>query len=149
MHYFEDFSQGDRFDLGNHTISKDEILTFALSFDPQPFHLDEEAGKASILGGLAASGWHNGAILLSLFSRKILQQSALISLDHMTRIAWTRPVYPDQTLSCKAHVTNLAQSPDDPHGIITFECQLFDEKGQKAMEFIAPAIIARKSEQGA
>ena len=59
LRYYEDFHEGQVFDLGSYQVGADEIIAFAREFDPQAFHIDEAAGKSSVLGGLAASGWHN------------------------------------------------------------------------------------------
>ena len=66
MRYFEDFKPGDVIELGSRTISKERILAFAREFDPQPFHTDEEAATRSIYGGLLASGWHTGSLLMRI-----------------------------------------------------------------------------------
>ncbi len=66
MRYFEDFTEGQVFDLGERSVSEEEILAFARDFDPQPFHIDTEKAKTSLYGGLIASGWHTGSIYMSL-----------------------------------------------------------------------------------
>jgi acyl dehydratase len=67
MRYFEDFKPGEVADLGSHTITRDEIIAFARQFDPQVFHVDEEGAKHTIFGGLIASGWHTGSLVMRLF----------------------------------------------------------------------------------
>ena len=64
--HFEDFEIGQTFELGSRTLSKEEMLAFANDFDAQPFHVDEEAAKNSMYGGLIASGWHTGSVLMGL-----------------------------------------------------------------------------------
>jgi MaoC like domain len=76
VRYFEDFRPGDVIELGSRTISKERILAFAREFDPQPFHTDEEAAKRSIYGGLLASGWHTGSLLMRILYDGLLKDSA-------------------------------------------------------------------------
>ena len=66
MRYFEDFSEGQELPFGPHTVTRAEIIAFAAEFDPQPFHLDERAGAETMLGGLAASGWHTSAVYMRM-----------------------------------------------------------------------------------
>jgi acyl dehydratase len=73
--YFEDFEPGAVFDLGKRTLSKEEIVAFAREFDPQPFHVDEEAANESTFGGLIASGWHTASIFMRLYADSLLSRA--------------------------------------------------------------------------
>ena len=77
MHiYFEDFENGQTFELGSRTLTRERILAFAEEFDPQPFHLDEAAAADTIYGGLIASGWHTGSVLMGLFATGLLNNTS-------------------------------------------------------------------------
>ena len=92
--YFDDFAVGDHFFLGSYVLSKEEIIAYAREFDPQPFHLDEEAARASMLGGLCASGWHGCAILMRLFYEGLLKSSASMGSGGVDEVRWVKPIFP-------------------------------------------------------
>ncbi|GAA0775273.1 MaoC family dehydratase [Roseibium denhamense] len=113
--HFEDFVPGQTYDLGSVCVSKDEIVAFAAEYDPQPFHLDEEAGRASMLGGLAASGWHTCAMVMRLLADGLLNRSSSKGAPGVDTIEWKRPVFPGDTLSATAtiqKVRSLVTKPD-------------------------------------
>ena len=89
---FEDFVEGGSIDLGAKDVTAEEIVEFAGEFDPQPMHLDEAAGKASILGGLSASGWHTCAIFMRLICDAFLLDSTSQGAPGVDRIKWKKPV---------------------------------------------------------
>ena len=97
--HFEDFAVGQVIDLGSYAVTAAEIREFANEFDPQPFHLDEAAGKASILGGLAASGWHVCSILMRMIAVSWLNKSASMGSNGVSEVKWLKPVLAGETLS--------------------------------------------------
>jgi acyl dehydratase len=110
--FYEDREVGEIYDLGSHTFTKDEIITFARQFDPQPFHLDEAAGKASLFGGLCASGWHTAAIWIRHFVayRQKIEQQIRDSGNVVARygpspgfrnLRWLKPIYPGDTITLR------------------------------------------------
>ena len=96
--YFEDFTPGEAIELGSHTITKDEIIAFARQFDPQPFHLDEEAAKATMYGGLLASGWHTGSITMRLLYDGLIKDTISLGSPGLDEIRWIKPVRPGDQL---------------------------------------------------
>ncbi|MDQ0473668.1 MaoC family dehydratase [Labrys wisconsinensis] len=123
--HFEDFIPGEVATYGAHTVTKDEIIAFAREFDPQPFHLDEEAGRASILGGLAASGWHACAILMRLNCDGFLLDAASMGAPGIDEVKWLRPVRPGMTLSVRRHVLEARASRSRPGmGLVRFRFEL-------------------------
>jgi acyl dehydratase len=90
MRYFEDFSVGEVAELGPVTVTAEEIVEFASRFDPQPFHLSEEAGKATPYDGLIASGWHTTALFMSMFVPAVLNESASLGSPASTSCAGAR-----------------------------------------------------------
>jgi acyl dehydratase len=85
--YWEDFAAGDTATYGSRLVTREEIVAFAAEFDPQPMHLDEEAGRAGMLGGLAASGWHSCALLMRIISDGFLLDSSSWAEPESTRCA--------------------------------------------------------------
>ena len=103
LHY-EDFPEGLVIPLGSHHLSKDEVISFAREWDPQPFHLDEVEAERSVLGGLAASGWQTSAILIKLSVEGYANRSAAMASNSMEEGRWLKPVYAGETLTGRATV---------------------------------------------
>ncbi|HEY4123441.1 MAG TPA: MaoC family dehydratase [Rhizomicrobium sp.] len=141
---FEDFPVGRIIDCGTYRVSKDEIFEFATQFDPQPHHLDEEAAKKSILGGLSASGWHVCAIAMRLFAEGVVLKAANRGGAGAREARWIKPVRPGDLLRMEAEVMEVKPSRSKPFGFVTFDCRIFNEAEQVAMVSMTP-IIARRS----
>src|SRR5580704_10370400 len=107
--YLDDFHVGQRFTSATHLIDREEIKAFARQFDPQPFHLDEEAAKSSVFGGLAASGWHTAAI-----SMRLQVESGLPIAGGMIgiggEISWPRPTRPGDVLRVVSEIKEVTRS---------------------------------------
>lgn len=114
MRYFEDFSVGQSFDCGSVTVTSEEIVAFARRFDPQPFHLDEAAGRASLFGGLCASGWHTAALCMRQVVDTVVLGSASLGSPGLDSLRWLRPVMAGDRLSVHLHVTSLRLSEKRP-----------------------------------
>jgi acyl dehydratase len=140
---FEDFPVGRVIDCGTYRVSKDEILDFARQFDPQPHHLDEEAGKQSILGGLSASGWHVCAIAMRLFADAVVLKADNKGGAGAREARWMKPVRPNDLLRMEAEVVETKPSQSKPFGFVTFECRIYNEREQVAMVSMTP-IIGRR-----
>src|SRR4051794_40133586 len=104
-YYWEDLEPGSVRDLGDVTVSTEEIKSFAAQFDPQPFHLDEDAGQHSIYGSLCASGWHTCALAMKLTVENFLNESSSMGSPGLEGLRWLKPVYPDDTLSLRYRIT--------------------------------------------
>src|SRR5215469_11394937 len=100
--HFEDFRAGQTFAFGRYEVTKEEIVEFAREFDPQPHHLDEEAAKRSILGGLAASGWHTCAMTMRMFADMLVPIAAAQGGVGSPEGRWMRPVRPGDVLRAQA-----------------------------------------------
>jgi len=140
---FEDFPVGRVIDCGTYRVSKDEILDFARQFDPQPHHLDDEAGKQSILGGLSASGWHVCAIAMRLFADAVVLKADNKGGAGAREARWMKPVRPNDLLRIEAEVVETKPSQSKPFGFVTFECRIYSEREQVAMISMTP-IIGRR-----
>jgi acyl dehydratase len=109
-HAFEDFEPGQVYELGSRTVTEAEILEFARQFDPQPFHLDPEAAKESVFGGLIASGWHTGAIWMRLYVDAMLGGAASRGSPGVEELRWLEPVRPGDTLTGSLTVLDVTPS---------------------------------------
>ena len=112
--YFEDFEPGTVFDLGERMLSKEEILTFAREYDPQPFHTDEQSAADSAFGGLIASGWHTAAIFMRLYVDAVLSRSASMGSPGVEELRWLKPVRPGDTLRARLTVLDSVPSSATP-----------------------------------
>ncbi len=112
--YFEDLVPGRVFDLGTTLVDRDEMLAFARRFDPQPFHVDEEAGKASIFGGLTASGWFTAALWMRAYADGVLARAASLGSPGGEEIAWPAPVFAGDELRATMEVVEARRSRSRP-----------------------------------
>ncbi|MBD9373079.1 MaoC family dehydratase [Rhizobium sp. ARZ01] len=131
---FKDFPVGRRFDFTSHTVTMDEIVAFASEFDPQPMHVDEAAGKASILGGLSASGWHTSAMMMRMLCASYIDETAAEGSPGVESMEWKRPVLAGDTLSGHCTVVEARLSRSRPEiGIVRFVAEVMNQRG----EFVA------------
>lgn len=134
LHY-EDFSVGQVFDLGTYPVTVKEIIAFAREFDPQPFHLDEAVAKASLLGGLAASGWHSSAMVMRMMTDAYLGRAASMGSSGLDEVKWLKPVYAGETLTGKMTVLSRRVSAKRPElGILKCRWELFNATSEKKVE---------------
>ena len=125
--YFEEFETGRTDEFGSYHFERDEVIRFARAYDPQDFHLDEEAGRASILGGLCASGWHVCAIFNRMNVDAYLARSASMGSFGVEEVRWVRPVYAGETLSVRRNTIGRRVSERRPEmGIIKFHWQVLN-----------------------
>jgi len=128
MKTFDDFEIGTRFAFTVPGLSKGDIVVYARQFDPQPMHLDEEAGRQSILGGLAASGWHSISIIQTALVSRIFNDSAFGGLIEIPELRWQKPVFPDTRFVIEAEITAREEGADLPgFGLLTLECSMSDQ----------------------
>jgi acyl dehydratase len=144
--YFEDLPVGRRFDCGPYSVTKEEIVEFAHEFDPQPHHIDEEAAKASMLGGLAASGWQVCAMTMRMFADYMIPRVAARGGAGSREARWMKPVRPGDVLRVEAVVAERKESRGRPDiGHVTFECRVFNQIDQVATIFMTPVILKRSA----
>lgn len=134
LHY-EDFPEGMTMPFGSYHLSKEEVIAYAREWDPQPFHLDEEAAKRSVLGGLAASGWQTSAILVKLAVEAYANRSAAMASNSMEEVKWLKPVYAGETLTGRGTVLSRRVSSKRPEmGILRIRFELFNSAGELKTE---------------
>jgi acyl dehydratase len=132
---YEDFREDASIDLGSKLVTAEEIIEFASEFDAQPMHLDEEAGKASILGGLSASGWHTCAMFMRMMCDAFLLDSTSQGAPGIDYVRWKRPVLAGDALTGRTTVLAKRSSKSRPSlGFVTCRHELFNQKGEQVLE---------------
>ena len=144
--HFENFAVGQVIDLGSHAVTAAEIREFANEFDPQPFHLDEAAGNASLLGGLAASGWHVCSILMRMIAVSWLNKSASMGSNGVSEVKWLKPVLAGEMLLGRVTILAKRVSSKRPEmGIFQCLFELFNQAGEKKTEMTAVVFMRVKA----
>lgn len=144
--HFEDLTVGEVIELGNVRVTKDMITSFAREFDPLPFHLDEKAAKASLLGGLASSGWQTGALSLRMLVDSFLSRVASAGGLGFSDLKWKKPVMVNDTIGGTVTIVELRRSSTHPQwGIMKLDFDVRNQKNQQVMTMrLANLIDARQ-----
>ena len=136
---------GDVTELPPVTVTVDDIVEFASRYDPQPFHLDEQAGKESMFGGLVASGWHTAALFMGSFVRAILLDSASMGSPGVEELRWTAPVRPGDTLRGRVTVTDVQPSANRPdRGTVFTTSEVRNQDGVVVLTMKARGFFGRR-----
>ena len=144
--YFEDFVVGQvHKPSGRVRVEKDEIIAFAKQFDPQPFHLDEDAARNSIFGRLVASGWHTAALTMRLIAgSEYRAATGTIGLG-FDGLRWPIPVHPGDELRIESEVLEMRTSKSRPdRGLLKIRTRTFNQDGEVVQELIANAMVPRR-----
>jgi acyl dehydratase len=143
--FLEDLRVGQRFSSGSHTIDEAQIKAFAAQFDPQPFHLDGEAAKATLFGGLAASGWHTAAITMKLLVASGLPLMGGI-IGSGGEVSWPRPTRPGDTLTVVSEIEEITPSRSRPdRGMIRVRSETRNQHGETVQILIAKLVVPRRA----
>ena len=143
--YFEDFSPGDRYTTGTRTLSEAEIIEFASQWDRQYFHLDPEAAKDSIYGGLIASGFHTLLITFDLVVEAAIWTGASQGSPGMENLRWLKPVRPGDTLQVMFEVVEGRASSSRPdRGYLTWDHTTTNQDGEVVMTFRSTGVMIRR-----
>ena len=143
--WFEDFTPGRRFATRGATLSESQILDFAWSYDPQPFHIDKEAAKDWGYGGLIASGFQTLAVTFRLVYQERLFDACSLGSPGMDELRWLKPVRPGDTLRAEVIVLEARVSQSKPdRGIVTFQYETLNQAGEVVMRFRAPQLLRRR-----
>lgn len=147
--YFEDFAVGEVKTYGPRVITREEIVAFAVEFDPQPMHLDEEAARHSLLGGLAASGWHTCSLMMRLICDGFVLDTASMGSPGVDEIKWLAPVRPGDSLSVRATVLETRVSNSKPNrGFVTFRYEIL-AGGETVVMTMKTALMVQRRSAGA
>jgi acyl dehydratase len=151
MQYYEDIEIGQTRSFGTYSVTRDEVLEFARKYDPQPFHLDDEAAAKTHFGRISASGWHTCAMTM-----------AMIVADHretghrglgspgMDDLRWLTPVYPGDVLRVETTVLDKRRSKSKPGmGIFRSNTQVFNQQGAQVLTFTSHAMVETRDPEGA
>ena len=143
--YWEDFKPGAVTQYGPRLVTREEILAFAAEFDPQPMHLDEEAARAGMLGGLAASGWHTCCLLVRIIADGFILESSSMGGPGVDEVKWLKPLRPDTRVTVRATVLEARPSSGRAdRGIAKFLFEMMDEAGTRLMTLTAPLMFGRR-----
>lgn len=158
MKFFEDIQVGDVYAVGRHNFSADDIKAFAVRFDPQPFHLDEEAGAASHFGALCASGWHTAVVWMRLMVdyRRRMAEPARARGEPVAgtgpalgfrELKWLKPVYVGDTIEYASEVTETRASSSRPGlGLVTLRSTGINQNGEPVITFLSTGFVERRPE---
>jgi len=150
MRYLEDFEPGQQFGSGSVTVDAEQIKAFAKQFDPQPFHLDDQAARASFFQGLAASGWHTAALTMRLLVEGELSVAGGIVGAGADEFRWPRPVRPGDTLTVRSEVLEVRPSKSRPEqGLVKVRSTTLNQKGEPVQIFVANLVVPRRPAPGA
>ena len=145
-YYWEDFEVGQVRDLGTIIPTREEIIAFASQFDPQPFHLDDEAAKASVFGGLCASGWHTCAMAMRLMVTNFLHETSSLGSPGLEGIQWLKPVFPGDTLRLQTTVLETKPMGKRPNvGMTRNRWEMFNQHGDKVLNMEGWGMFRRRT----
>ena len=145
MKYFEDVQVGDVMRFGHDEVTREEVIEYARQFDPQPFHLDEEAARASLFGGLIASGWHTGAMFIRMVVEHMTPVHATSGAMGFDDLKWIRPVRPGDVLSVESVIREKSESRSRPdRGTVKIESRISNQRGEVVMSLVSLVIYLRR-----
>jgi acyl dehydratase len=142
---FEDFPPGRFGSYGPRHVTREEMLSFAAEFDPQPMHLDEEAAGRSMLNGLSGSGWHLCSIVMRMMFDGYIGRTASLGSPGVNELKWLAPFRPGDDLMLDVDVVEARVSRSRPEtGIVTFKSTVRNAAGQALCEMTSPIIVKRR-----
>jgi acyl dehydratase len=143
--YYEDLSVGQIFTTAARRVTAEEIKAFAREFDPQPFHLDDAAAKATMFGGLAASGWHTAALNMRLIVESGPPIAGGIIGNGIDELRWLRPVRPGDELRVECEIVEMRPSASRPaQGWVRMRNTVLAQDGAAVMSLIANLVVPRR-----
>jgi acyl dehydratase len=147
---FEDVEPGQVEELGSHRFTREEILEFGRRYDPQPFHVDEEAARASPFGGLVASGWHTSVVCMRLLVEALLGPgSGSLGSPGVDEIRWLQPVRPDDLLTVSAQVVEKVPSRSRPdRGVVRVRTVARNQRGEEVLTMVGLGLVRRRGAPG-
>jgi acyl dehydratase len=145
-YYFEDFSPGWMAEYGPRRVTREEVIGFAAQYDPQPMHLDEEAARGTMLGGLGASGWHTCCIMMKVIADNLLLDAASMGAPGVDEVKWLKPVRPGDSLMVRGSVLSARASGSRPdRGFVSFLWEIHNDRGEKVMTLVCPQMLLRRT----
>jgi acyl dehydratase len=146
MIYFEDLEIGRETEFGRYEVTREEVLDFARKYDPQPFHLSDEAAAKTHFGRLAASGWHTCAMTMAVIARRVMdEEQAGLGSPGVDELRWLKPVYPGDTLIVKGRILEKTPSRSKPDiGSFRTQTEVTNQDGIPVMRFTSIVLIRRR-----
>jgi len=143
--YWEDFKIGETVEMGSHTFTEAEIIEFARQFDPQPFHTDPVAAKASAFGGLIASGWHTCAVCMRLNCETYINRTVSLGSPGLDNIRWLTPVRAGDTITYRRVILAARPSATKPEiGLLQSRSEAVNQRGEVVMTMDGWAMFRRR-----
>ena len=144
--YLDDLAVGAEFNSEKYAVVAEEIREFAKNFDPQPFHLDEEAARQTWFEGLVASGWHTAAITMRLLVHSVPIAGGIIGAGG--EITWPKPTKPGDVLNVVSTIVNISPSKSKPdRGIVTIQSHTLNQHGELCQRLIAKLLVFKRTKR--
>ncbi|MES3100867.1 MaoC family dehydratase [Sphingomonas faeni] len=146
MQYFEDIEVGRTASFGSYAVTREEVMDFAAKYDPQPFHLSDEAAAQTHFGRLSASGWHTCAMVMSMVVANLKEnRQAGLGSPGIDELKWVKPVYPGDTLRCETEILEKRVSASRPEmGIFKSRMRVFNQDDVMVMTFVSNGLVATR-----
>jgi len=146
VQYFEDIEVGRTASFGHYAVTREEVMDFAAKYDPQPFHLSDEAAAQTHFGRLSASGWHTCAMVMSMVVANLKEnQQAGLGSPGIDELKWVKPVYPGDTLRCETEILEKRVSASRPEmGIFKSRMRVFNQDDVMVMTFVSNGLVATR-----
>jgi acyl dehydratase len=151
MRYFEELEVGSETDFGSYEVTREEVIEFAGKYDPQPFHLSDEAAAKTHFGRIAASGWHTAAMTMAVIARHVVaDQQAGLGSPGIDELRWLKPVYPGDTLHVRGRILEKTPSRSRPDmGSFRTETVVTNQDGVAVMRYTSIVLMRRRPEPAA
>ena len=148
MIYFEDLVIGAKSSFGSYHVTREEVIEFATKYDPQAFHLSDEAAAQTHFGRMSASGWHTCAMTMAMIVENLqATEQAGLGSPGLDELRWLIPVYPGDTLRCENELLEKRQSASKPEmGIFRTKVMVFNQHDQIVLSFISIAMIRTRGD---
>jgi acyl dehydratase len=146
MIHFEDLVVGAARDFGTYEVTREEVIDFASKYDPQPFHLSDEAAAKTHFGRVAASGWHTAAMTMAVIARAVVdEEQAGLGSPGIDELRWLKPVYPGDTLHVRGEILEKTPSRSKPEiGSFRTRTTVTNQHGVPVMTFVSIVLIRRR-----
>jgi acyl dehydratase len=143
--FLEDFAPGQKFGSGRLRVDAERVKRFAAEFDPQPFHMDEDAARGSLFGGLAASGWHTASLTMRLLVESELKPAGGIIGAGFDEFRWPRPVRPGDELHLEIEVLEVRPSKSRPEqGMVKIRTTTLNQKNEPVQVSVGNLVVPRR-----
>tara|TARA_B100001179_G_scaffold138197_1_gene99569 strand:- start:218 stop:676 length:459 start_codon:yes stop_codon:yes gene_type:complete len=150
MQFYEDLAIGQKQAFGRYEVTREEVIEFASKYDPQPFHLDDDAAAATHFGRLSASGWHTCAMTMAMLVENLrANRQAGLGSPGIDQLRWKKPVFPGDTLRCESVVIEKRRSGSRPEmGIFKSSLTVFNQNDEPVLEMVSNGLISTRDPEG-